>query len=200
MIYYIEVGTCDFDTLTQEYMNNNDVFGIALEPITQCFNLLPKRKNTFYENSALITSNKAEIDFYTIDNDRLLSHPDNYWLRAISSANKNHPDVVHNKKLLWDSYKKIKVKSINFKNLLKKYNFYYQCDIIKLDTEGMDGELLLDIYKYYEENNPELFPKQILFENKHLNDQIKQEIANTFKNKYTMKIKGIDVELNLILN
>lgn len=198
MFSYIEVGSCDFDTVLESLPHNSNVRGIVLEPITECINNLPQRKNIFYENSALVTTDDSYIDFYTIDNDFLLEDPDNYWLRAISSFQKNHPDVVHNKNLLWDSYKKIKVKSINFKNLLLKYNFYYKCDLIKLDAEGMDGDLVLDIYNYYIQYNPKLLPKKILFENKHLSLATKNKIANTLNKHYRIKLKGIDVELSLL--
>ena len=159
--YYIEIGTCNFDTLTHKFKNDPNWLGLCVEPLDYYLNDLPHRDNTIYENSAVILDeNISEVDFYTIQDKELLAKHD--WVKGSSSLNPNHNNLSRH-------YSKISVKAITFPKLIEKYNFYYKCDIVKIDAEGLDGDLVDAIYNFYTSSQDlvKLLPKKILFEAKH---------------------------------
>ena len=90
--YYIEIGTCNFDTLTDKFKDDPDWVGLCVDPIDHYLNDLPRRDNTKYENSAVILDeNISEVDFYTIKDKNLLSKHD--WIKGTSSLNPNHHNL-----------------------------------------------------------------------------------------------------------
>jgi FkbM family methyltransferase len=157
MKYYIEIGTCDFDTFTGEVLSDNQWTGIAVEPIKQYFDNIPKREQTYYENSAIVDdSSKSTVTMYSIQN------PDQPWKKGISSLFPNHKDVkIHQ---MHSSYTPIEVPCLTFKSLLQKYNITQQLDFLKVDTEGFDINIVNQVLNFY--NGIDL-PKKIMFEHKH---------------------------------
>lgn len=200
--YYIEIGTCNFDTLAQKFEDDDSWVGISVDAIDRYLNDLPRRRNTFYENSAIVNDDSlSEVDFYTINNENALDQAP--WMKGVSSLDPNHHGLGY-------AFDKISVKAITFKNLIKKYNFYFQCDILKLDVEGFDADLLNNIYDFYtsDKDLKKLLPKKIFFEAKHCQHKLeplrlKMESNYTFTYKkewFPKKNSTLNFDVKCILN
>tara|TARA_R110000796_G_scaffold202696_2_gene318976 strand:- start:1713 stop:2261 length:549 start_codon:yes stop_codon:yes gene_type:complete len=146
---FLEIGSCDFDTLS--YLSHYGWRGIILEPIPTYFNNLKFEENIHYINAAIYptdgvtTMTCAEDDVVDRDHD----------FAGMSSVYNNTNPLLT---------KKVEVKTICFETLFKVTNIT-EIDYLKIDTEGYDGEVLQmfpwDICK----------PKYIKFESVHLHSQ-----------------------------
>ena len=83
MPFFIEVGTCDFDTLEKLAKNGWD--GIMVEPVKEYMDKLPKFDNIHYENIA-ITDIKDDVDIHYINPNNITQEHDE-WMKGISSIN-----------------------------------------------------------------------------------------------------------------
>ena len=64
-MFFIEVGSCNFDTCERLIKNNWN--GIVIEPVKYYFDLLPKYTNIFYENIAIDScKGNTEIDLIVL--------------------------------------------------------------------------------------------------------------------------------------
>ena len=82
-MFFIEVGSCNFDTC--ERLIKNKWNGIVIEPVKHYFDLLPKYDNIFYENIAIdVCKDYKEIEYI---NPKKINKS-NEWLSGISSINK----------------------------------------------------------------------------------------------------------------
>ena len=120
MKYYIEIGTSDFDTFTEQVKDDTNWSGIAVEPIRKLLDNIPIRDNTIYENSA-ITNEDGSVYIYTITDEKVLNMDISY--RGLSTFNLNN-DYIKGRNLT-ASFKKIRVNGITFKSLIEKYNFSF---------------------------------------------------------------------------
>ena len=69
MSFFIEVGTCDFDTCEQ--LIKNDWDGIVIEPVKYYYDKLPKYPHIKYENIA-ISDEKGQNEYSLFRSKRLL--------------------------------------------------------------------------------------------------------------------------------
>ncbi|MCA9749285.1 MAG: FkbM family methyltransferase [Romboutsia sp.] len=161
MKYYIEIGTSDFDTFTEQVKDDTNWSGIAVEPIRKLLDNIPIRDNTIYENSA-ITNEDGSVYIYTITDEKVLNMDISY--RGLSTFNLNN-DYIKGRNLT-ASFNKIIVNGITFKSLIEKYNFYNQLDYLKIDTEGFDCQVVYQVLEYYG-NDISKLPKEIFFEVEH---------------------------------
>ena len=99
-----------------------------------------KKENFIIESKALYDLNDKNIKFYQPKNLEHVSHSISNWQNNYS---KNSPYLM--------------VNTINFKNIIKKYKLQ-NIEIIKLDIEGAEFNVLLDLLKL------KIKPKQILVE------------------------------------
>ena len=76
MPFFIEVGTCDFDTLEKLAKNGWD--GIMVEPVKEYMDKLPKFDNIHYENIA-ITDIDDDVDIHYI-NPNNITREDDEWM------------------------------------------------------------------------------------------------------------------------
>tara|TARA_B100000424_G_scaffold104122_1_gene78417 strand:- start:16315 stop:16878 length:564 start_codon:yes stop_codon:yes gene_type:complete len=164
MPFFIEVGTCDFDTLEKLAKNGWD--GIMIEPVKEYMDKLPKFDNVHYENIA-ISDIKEDVDIHYI-NPNKITHQNNEWLKGISAINgSSGPFALQlNKDLdMFKNCMKTTVKTMTLNELCEKYNVT-EVDFLKIDTEGHDYRVLktLDLDK--------INVRMIKIEHKHLNQQL----------------------------
>lgn len=186
---FIEIGSCDFDTLLQKC--RDDERGITIEPIRKYLDNLPNRENVKKVCAAVVPVVTDDINVYFIDSDDFDHGSDQYWpgkkfpvyLRGCNSVSKPHdyhvacpetlwvaqqygPDyatVMRTYNLLEAGHVKVeKCSCITFEELVKENNVSF-VNLIKLDTEGQDCVLLNSILDFYEKHTIQ-YPKIIQFE------------------------------------
>ena len=124
------IGNCDTLPYSEDGKQNIDSYNLS--------NL--KKEYFIIEPKALYNKNDKNIKFYLPKNLEHVSHSISNWQNNYS---KNSPYVL--------------VNSINLKNVIKKYKLQ-NIEIIKLDIEGAEYKVLLDLLRL------EIKPKQILVE------------------------------------
>tara|TARA_B100001123_G_C15335518_1_gene1032701 strand:+ start:4083 stop:4661 length:579 start_codon:yes stop_codon:yes gene_type:complete len=168
--FFIEIGSCDFDTLLP--LAKNGWYGIIVEPVSEYLNNLETHPNVIFENSAISTYD-GETEFYYYD--PLLSEKINkQWVRGIGSYNNEINGFVPNPQ--WKDFeRKTIVKTMTLDSLIKKYSIT-QIDFLKIDVEGCELPIVLN-YSW------DVLPKVIKMETTHwestenyYNGEIKQPI------------------------
>tara|TARA_B100002019_G_C21225866_1_gene577336 strand:- start:766 stop:1518 length:753 start_codon:yes stop_codon:yes gene_type:complete len=179
----IQIGANDgmrFDVLNK-YIKKYNPKVILVEPIKSNFLDLKKnyknQKNLFFENSAISVDNKIN-KLFKVKNSKLGLYDEH--IIGITSFEKNH--------LIKHGVKKNHiieeiVNSISISELLKKYSIE-DLDLLYIDTEGYDGEIILDFL-----NKSRLKPI-IIFEYVHINHQVLKKTLNQLNNNkfYFFKI------------
>ena len=162
MPFFIEVGTCDFDTLDK--LAKNGWKGIMVEPVKEYMDKLPKRNNIHYENIA-ISNIKENVDVHYINPEEIKNDSD-LWMKGIGSINGDSGPLSFNKHIdTFKNCKKINVTTMTLNELCEKYNVT-EIDLLKIDTEGHDFIVLstIDLNK--------INVRTIKIEHKHLNAQL----------------------------
>lgn len=148
---FVEIGTCDFDTL--EPLLQNGWTGYFIEPVKRYADKLPKEHTT----NCCISSYDGEIDFYVSNDSK------DEWVKGISHCVNQQGEKLlerpNNRKLLKE---RIKVKCYTLQTFLKSNNIEY-IDYLKVDTEGHE----MDIFESYDWS---VKPTFIKLEHLHIDD------------------------------
>lgn len=163
--YFIEIGTSDFDTLTEKLDSTKK--GICIDPISLYLNNLQDKENHFKVQAAISNENKKTSVFYihpeTIETLQLPA-----WLRGCKSINTIHPainSISENYQIEIDNLITIEnIETITFDKVYDDFkikNLY----LLKIDTEGHDHIIIKDIFK---DGINKSHPHIIEFESNHL--------------------------------
>lgn len=158
MSFFIEVGSCDFDTC--ERLINNGWSGIVIEPVKYYYDKLPKYPHIKYENIA-ISDKKDESEIHYID-PKYIKNEDGKWLHGISSLKgESGPLSLEANSFMKENIIIQAVNTDTLQNICDKYNVIV-IDFLKIDTEGHDIKVLesIDLDKVY--------VKMIKIEHKHV--------------------------------
>lgn len=161
MSFFIEVGSCDFDTC--ERLIKNGWKGIVIEPVKYYYDKLPKYPYIKYENVA-ISDKKGESEIHYIDPE-YIKNEDQQWLHGISSLKgESGPLSLEENSFMKQKILKQDVNTDTLQNICDKYNVT-SIDFLKIDTEGHDIKVLesLDLDKVY--------VKMIKIEHKHVDNK-----------------------------
>jgi len=185
MIYdFIEIGTSDFDTLTQTSDENK--IGLCIEPIQFYLDNLPNKKNIKKICIGISNCNKNEKIFYVRpENIEKYSLP--YWLRGCNSIARPH--YQHMNLLNGDMLHILEsqdVEIISTKDMISRYHIE-GVKYLKVDTEGHDYIILLDYLEQCKKNN-KLFPNKITFETNDLTspENTERVISGYIKEGYSI--------------
>ena len=162
MSFFVEVGTCDFDTC--ERLIKNDWSGIVIEPVKYYYNKLPKYPNIKYENIA-IGDKKGESEIHFI-NPEYIKNKDEKWLKGISSLKSETGPLSIKSNVKYKHFQNIlkeNVETDTLQNICDKYNVT-NIDYLKIDTERHDLIVLKSL------NLDKVNVKMIKIEHKHLNE------------------------------
>tara|TARA_R100000935_G_C2804020_1_gene151811 strand:- start:273 stop:869 length:597 start_codon:yes stop_codon:yes gene_type:complete len=173
---FIEIGTSDFASLTTQKCYK-DKLGISVEPVKKLIDRLPTSDNHIKVNKAIdITS--GEKDFYKYIDEYIDLPPNsgkkNDYERGMSSLatadnlKKRITSSVRN-----DRFEMIKVECITWSQLIQDYDIG-SVDYLKIDTEGMDCYLLIELHK------TKIRPKMIKFEYCHHSTEVVKEVLDLF--------------------
>ena len=190
MPFFIEIGTCDFDTLLP--LVDNGWSGIIVEPMKYYIDKLPKNNNVIYENCCIlpkkdIPENRV-VDIQYWDFDFVKSGgKESEWMKGVSSCDLNNNNFNANPQ--WQQYKKsTSVKATSIDELIDNNNVT-QIDFMKIDIEGLDFDILLD-YSF------KIKPRLIKLESKFLNGRgYNNEDIKSFFNKlgYIVYFENMDL-------
>jgi FkbM family methyltransferase len=160
----IQIGSHVGNTCNDPIFNivDKDTKLILVEPVPYLFEQLKINYNKKFENNSnIIFINKAVSNFIgetemTIPSEKNDFSKLPFWASQLASVNNDHA-LGHINDLLVE---KINVETTTINEIVKEYNIN-QIDLLHTDTEGHDYTILMNY-------NFEIRPKQIMFENKHM--------------------------------
>ncbi len=201
---FIEIGTSDFDTLCQQC--DEDTVGISIEAVKPYLDRLPKKKNVKLLNGAFVTQeyykSNQTIEVYYTHPDTIDKHNLSVELRGSNSVGKPHeyqikyfdnyqdhamsysqPELLSlSRDLVKEGLVSVDtVDCITWEKLFDTHDIT-SVNFIKIDAEGMDNSLVLDLITFCVSRNFE-FPKIIQFEKnythtgKKQNDELLEALA-----------------------
>ena len=145
---FLEIGSCDFDTLS--YLSQHGWKGVILEPIPEYYNNLQFEKNIQYFNVAIYESDGRVMMTTPIDE-----------LKELDSDFRGMSTILGTMGPCRYESTQIKVDTMCFDTLFKLTNIT-ELDYLKIDVEGYDGEVL-KMFPW-----DKVKPKYIKFESEHL--------------------------------
>ena len=163
MKYFIEIGSCDFNTLN--HFANHKWQGCIVDPMSEYLNMLEKKKGVHYVHAG-IDHKDGERTIYFVPKSIVDRDKDYAGMSTFISGE----DRQYGNKVLTES--KV-IKTISFETLIEKCNIK-KIDFLKIDTEGYDFEVL----KMFPWEKAELNPSLIKVECKHLNSKEMKEFLN----------------------
>ena len=154
---FIEIGTCDFDTLIQ---STSDQIGLTIEPLQIYLDQLPNNPNVIKVNSAVSISD-GRCNIFWVHPDDISKYNLPWYIRGCNSINSPHPTTL---KILQENnlehLTKIEnVEVLSWTSLVKRYNIQ-DVKYLKIDCEGHDFIIVNHIL----DNNCGVLPKKIEFE------------------------------------
>jgi len=157
---FVEIGSCDFDTLAP--LSHYGWRGVILEPIKKYFNNLQIEENVYYVNAAIDWEDGVRTMWTA--NDDLVKRDKDY--AGMSSFHKVDFKLPTGEKVLTTP---IEVQTISFKTLFGMTEIDH-VDYLKIDTEGYD----LEILKMFPWDK--IKPSFIKFESKHIDVDVAVEL------------------------
>ena len=149
---FVEIGSCDFDTLS--YLSDYGWSGVILEPIRKYFDNLVPTPNVQLVNAALDWEDGSRTmwtaDEAVVNEDRDFSGMSSFYGDSFRFSNGDY--VLTNP---------IDVRTITFKTLFGMTGIT-QVDYLKIDTEGYD----LEVLKMFPWET--MKPSFVKFESKHI--------------------------------
>lgn len=182
---FVEIGSADFDTITEEVSGNDTRVGLEIEPLSHLLDKIPERPFIRKVNCA-ISDKDGELDLYYIPEHTKIAKR----FRGCNSLNEPHKLI----KKLCDNVKDVmavkKVPVKSFKTLAEEYNIK-TIKRLKVDAEGHDV-IILDAYFRYCLEHPDCFADLIEFEAIEFmidEGKIYQLISNFSKLGYRIKFR-----------
>ena len=152
---FVEIGTSDWDTLIEKA--DDSKIGVSIEPFQIYLDKLPDRKNVT-KICAAISDEEGEVDIHYIPQENIEKYRLPSWVKGTPRLYERHPFVL---KLLANEaednplekaidpdniYAKMTIKVRRLKSIIDQFNIKF-IKILKIDTEGMDGRILLDYFR-----------------------------------------------------
>lgn len=169
---FIEIGTSDFDTLIESA--SDDTIGLSVEPLFHYLDKLPNRKNVKKINCAIAFDNiEKDCTIYFLPESTIAENNLKYWLKGCNSINDYH---YQHKKFKIEHLVETKiVKQIPISKLLTDNNVR-GIKHLKIDTEGGDCDILLNLKMYLQDKTKDYYPDMITFETNKLTK--KEKVAH----------------------
>ncbi|MEO6327869.1 MAG: FkbM family methyltransferase [Ginsengibacter sp.] len=138
--FFVQIGANDGISSDPIYhlVTKEGVHGIALEPVSNIFDLLTKNyaayPNVCPVNKAIHKTEK-EMVLYRV-NPKKKQYPE--WTKGIASFNKNHHQLSE---IIGTDIIEEKVQCISYDELIKDYNINH-IDLLQIDAEGYDYDII----------------------------------------------------------
>jgi len=173
---FVEIGTANFWTLTQECSDNTR--GIAIEPIQHYLNQLPNKPLVTKLNCAISPNNQhGDIEVYYIPEEVIDNNNLPWWLKGCNSVGDYHRFHLEYNIQNLVKIEKVSMVPISF--------IFAECqitslDFLKIDTEGNDGKILTHLYTFLQLKDRALYPKKIRYETSHSNRQEQESVLQLY--------------------
>jgi hypothetical protein len=154
---FIEIGTCDFETLCQTCEDWQ--IGISIDVVKIFLDNLPDRPNVQKINAA-ISDEPGESILYTISEETVKKYELPPWVRGCSKLDGPNEPVVKElrNRNIEHLYEKVPVKKITISEILEK-NLVNEIGVFKTDLEGHDIKVINSLLDY-----GKVLPNRIIFE------------------------------------
>jgi len=154
---FIEIGTCDFETLCQTCEDWQR--GISIDVVKRYLDNLPDRENVQKINAA-ISDEEGESILYTISEETVEKYELPAWVRGCSKLDGPNEPVVKELRArnIEHLYEKVPVRKIKISDILEK-NLVNEIGIFKTDLEGHDIKVINSLLDY-----GKVLPNRIMFE------------------------------------
>lgn len=154
---FVEIGTCDFDTLVQN--SGNQAKGICIDILKSYLDKLPNLPGVIKLDCAISDSPGKDL-FYYVESDDVISHNLPEWTKGCGRLGNPHPFLVQEleRRDLYNLLKVMQVEKIQISTILEKY-LVSQLGILKLDLGGHDVAVLKSFLDY-----GKVLPDKIIFE------------------------------------
>lgn len=193
---FIEIGTSNFDTLIEK-ANDTD-YGISVDIIKYYLDCLPDKPNVKKLNIGI--SDKIDVvDAYYIPEDIIYKNKLPHWFKGCNSIFKYHPlHIKHNVQHLCciDKIKIIPTSQLFYENKVRSVK------TLKIDTEGHDCIILINLFKYIRYLPKTFYPSRIIFEsNENSNPKTVDEVISLYETLgYVIESRGYDTILTFNQN
>lgn len=180
---FLEIGTCNFNTLAQKA--SDDTVGISVEPIKYYLDSLPNKKNVIKINCAISPDDSEKIvEIFYIPENVVQEKRLPGWIKGCSQIGSIHPDyddlIREGKINLKTDLAVDKIKQIPISKLFEEHDVR-STKILKIDTEGSDCHILLNLEKYLLSKSQSYRPEEIIFESNHLTPKhLVDEVINRY--------------------
>jgi hypothetical protein len=187
---FLEVGTSDFNTYMETCSINEK--GLVIEPLKIYLDNLPNKDNVIKVNAALLFGDTKTIPIYYIKPEVIKQHGLFDWMRGCNSVGNPHDlhlnyfntieefdkwhgswkskDAPKGRNLLDEGLVSVdEVPCITFASIIRDYNIG-SIKYIKIDTEGLDADILHSILDDLWMINEIKLPEIIQFETNVHND------------------------------
>jgi FkbM family methyltransferase len=200
---FVEIGTSDYATLAGKATENT--VGISVEPLKVYLDRLPNNKYVKKVCAAIVTEERYKISnsckIFYIDEKNITDNR-YYWLRGCNSIDAPHPIHTKFEELMGapqpfstDQHiiESVEVPCITFSMLARTYKIE-KISLLKIDIEGGDCPLVIDIINYYKNNDIiDKLPKKIFFETNYATTTPeKVGLASKFLSEAGYKVQFMD--------
>jgi len=192
---FIEVGTSDFKTCIEKA--NTDTVGISIEPVKYYLDRLPNKDNVIKLNIGISNDIKKKSKVYYLEPEQLKKFNLPEHLRGCNSVGEIHPAIPTRCR---SEVKSQEIELVPLGDVFEEYNVS-SVNLLKLDTEGMDCEILIKFYNYIVLKNKTNWPKEIFFESNDLaNKKLLKIVYKKYKDLgYNLTIFKYDSSLKLAI-
>ena len=178
---FIEIGTSDFDSLSQLEESKN---GISVEPLKIYLDRLPNKEGIVKVNCA-ISNVDGESNIFWIHPSDIEKYELPWWLKGCSSLYSPHPAMIRElrERNLNSLLRMSTCPMISWETLVRNYRVK-SVDFLKIDTEGHDCVILNGIL----DSSEKIYPRKINFESNGLvpEDEVNSTINKLISLGYTI--------------
>ena len=172
---FIEIGTSNFYTLIQTADDNT--VGLSIEPIKYYLDQLPNRAKVQKLNVAISRTDEGGVlDVYYIPESVIVAHGLPDWLRGCNTVGQYH--FEHTKLGITHLVVKQSVSIVSIQQIFNDYDVT-ELDYLKIDTEGSDSSIMLQLYTFLKTEPTTRYPKRISFESNDLSIPVEVELVKS---------------------
>jgi len=133
---YLEIGTCDFETLNERFKDRPSWSGLSAEALPHYFDKLPKLSKNQYVQAIVTPEQRTEMQFYYVPEAVIKAKGLPDWLKGCSSTDANRPALLQYAADLAS----ITLPTISLAALVDRLEPHL--DLVRIDTEGTDCALV----------------------------------------------------------
>ena len=207
---FIEIGTSNFNTITQLVDDADHLVGFAVEPSAHYLRSLPDRQGVTKVNCAIVPSSSAptgsvekredfekdqQVGFYYIPEHVIREKDLGHFLMGCNSIGGYHP--MHTS-LGYEMYVQIeKVYAYTIEQFLRMHRIR-KIRLLKIDAEGYDVIIMEELYLYLVAKDDKiLYPQRIVFESNSLSPKVDGLIVRFVALGYTLVMSNDDTILEI---